>query len=160
MSKRTIYLAAAAMVAATLASPLMVSAQTSQKSPARLVDIMSAVQFRHIKLGIAGQQQNWELAAYQLDLVKAGLMEAITFYSDIPVTNVTMVDGPLKSIDGAITAKNKAAFGKAFQELTTGCNSCHQSIGRSYIAITIPAASPFSNQSFAPSKGRKDDTRR
>lgn len=146
------------MVAAGLA-PVMVAAQTSEKNVARLADIMGSLQFRHLKLGIAGQQQNWPLAAYELDLVKAGLMEAIALYTDIPVTNVTMVDGPLKSLDGAIAAKNSAAFGKAFQELTTGCNACHQSIDRGFIAITVPSASPFGNQSFAPAGGRKGGSR-
>jgi hypothetical protein len=63
-----------------------------------------------------------------------------------------MVDGPVNAIDGAIAAKSRAAFGKAFQELTAGCNSCHQSIGSDFIAITVPTASPFSNQSFSPPK--------
>jgi len=41
-------------------------------------------------------------------------------------------------------------LGKAFGELTTGCNSCHQSTGRGFIVMTVPTASPFGNQSFAP----------
>jgi hypothetical protein len=159
MSKRMKYLAAMVVVLAGTASPLLVAAQTSQKNLPRLADIMTAIQFRHLKLWTAGQQQNWELAGYELDLVKAGLMEAITFYTDIPVTNVTMVDAPLKSIDSAIVARSSAGFAKAFNELTVGCNACHQSIDRGYIAVTVPATSPFSNQSFAPRQA-KDKMRR
>ena len=128
----------------------MVVAQTTKKEPARLVDIMSAVQFRHSKLWTAGQQKNWELAGYELELVKTSLNEAIAFYTDIPVDNITMIDPPIKSIESAIAARNSAAFGKAFGELTTGCNSCHQSTGRGFIVMTVPTASPFGNQSFAP----------
>lgn len=130
----------------------MVAAQSSQKYAPRLADIMGAVQFRHLKLSIAGQQQNWDLAAYELELVKSGLVEAIALYDNIPVENITMVDGPLKAIENAVASKNGAAFGKAFQQLTAGCNSCHQSIGRGFIVMTVPTASPFSNQSFAPPK--------
>jgi len=146
------YLAAVAAVVVGLASPFVVVAQTSQKYAPRLADIMGAVQFRHLKLSVAGQQQNWELAAYQLDLAKSGLGEAIALYENIPVENVTMVDGPIKALERAIASRDGAAFGKAFEQRTAGCNACHQSIGRSFIVMTVPTASPFSNQSFAPSK--------
>jgi len=155
------YLAAVAAIFAGLASPFMVSAQTSQKTPPRLVDIMSAIQFRHSKLWTAGQQKNWELAGYELDLVKSSLTEAIELYTDIPVDNITMINPPIKLIEGAIAARNSAAFSKAFGELTAGCNSCHQSVGRGFIVMKAPTASPFSNQSFSPSEGKgKDVTRR
>jgi hypothetical protein len=145
-------LAAIAVVVVGLVSPFMVAAQTPQKYAPRLADIMGAVQFRHLKLSVAGQQQNWPLAAYELELVRSGLVEAISLYDNIPVENITMVDGPIKDLESAIAAKNGAAFGKAFQQLTAGCNACHQSIGRGFIVITVPTASPFSNQSFAPPK--------
>jgi hypothetical protein len=161
MRKNTKYLAAVAAIAIGSASPFMVVAQTTSKSPARLADVMSAVQFRHSKLWTAGQQKNWDLAGYELELVKTSLTEAIALYTDIPVENITMIDPPIKSIESAITARNSAAFGKAFGELTTGCNACHLSTGRGFIVITAPTASPFGNQSFAPRQGQgKDATRR
>jgi hypothetical protein len=160
MRKSTKYLAAMAAIVAGAVTPLMVTAQTTQKSPARLADIMSAVQFRHSKLWTAGQQENWELAAYELELVKSSLTDAIAFYTDIPVENITMVDPPIKSIESAITGRNRAAFSKAFNALTTGCNSCHQSIGRGFIVMRVPTASPFGNQSFAPRRGEEKNVRR
>ena len=84
MRKSTKYLAAVAAIAIGSASPFMVAAQTMQKSPVRLADVMSAVQFRHSKLWTAGQQKNWELAGYELELVKSSLNEAIALYTDIP----------------------------------------------------------------------------
>jgi hypothetical protein len=161
MRKSTKYLAAVAAIAIGSASPFMVAAQTMQKPPARLADVMSAVQFRHSKLWTAGQQKNWELAGYELELVKSSLNEAIALYTDIPVENITMIDPPIKSMESAIVARNSKAFAKAFGELTTGCNSCHQSTGRGFIVMTAPTASPFGNQSFAPRPGQgKDATRR
>ena len=162
MRRSTRYLAAVAAIAIGAAAlPAMVAAQTPQKSPARLADIMSVVQFRHSKLWTAGQQKNWELAGYELELVKTSLNEAIAFYTDIPVDNITMIDPPIKSVESAIAARNGTAFGKAFGELTTGCNSCHQSTGRGFIVMTVPTASPFGNQSFAPRPAQsKDVTRR
>src|SRR6516225_8745386 len=49
----------------------------------RLSDIMSAVQTRHQKLWLAGKAQNWELAAFELNQLKAGLIEAALLYSGI-----------------------------------------------------------------------------
>jgi hypothetical protein len=60
-----------------------------------------------------------------------------------------MIDPPITSLDKAIAAQNGAGFKKAFNELTAGCNACHQSIGRGFIVMTVPAVSPFSNQSFS-----------
>jgi len=69
MRKSTKYLAAVAALSVGLASPLMVAAQVSQKSSPRLADAMSALQSRHSKLWTAARKQNWELAAYELELV-------------------------------------------------------------------------------------------
>lgn len=160
MRKSTKCLAAVAVIAIESASPFMVAAQTTQKSPARLADVMSGVQFRHSKLWTAGQQKNWELAGYELELVKASLNEAIALYTDIPVDNITMIDPPISSMEKAIAARNGAAFSKAFGELTAGCNACHQSTGRGFIVMTVPTASSFSNQSFSPPEGQGKGTRR
>lgn len=161
MHKISTTLAAVAAVAAVgSASPTMVAAQTTPKPSSRLADVMGALQSRHSKLWTAGQQRNWELAGYELELVKASLTDAIGLYNDIPVGNVTMVDGPLKSLDGAIAARSVPAFGKAFGELTTGCNSCHQSTGRSFLVMTVPTSSPFGNQSFAPRPEQGKDVKR
>lgn len=158
---RTNYLAMVAAMVVGTALPFMAAAQTSQQSPGRLADIMSAVQSRHSKLWTAGQQKNWELAGYELELVKSSLNEAIALYTDIPVDNIRMIDPPIRSIESAVAARNSAAFGKAFGDLTTGCNSCHQSIGRGFIVMKVPTASPFGNQSFAPRREQaKDAVRR
>jgi len=54
-------------VAAALAVPSLATAQHS----AALGDLMTAfVQPRHIKLGLAGSEQNWPYAAYELDQLR------------------------------------------------------------------------------------------
>jgi hypothetical protein len=113
---------------------------------------MNAVQARHIKLWFAGKAANWELAAYELRQLKAGVVEAALMYEGIPVSNVTTMSNPLQSLADAIDARDGKGFAKAFGELTAGCNSCHQSMERGFVAIVQPAASPFSDQSFAPKK--------
>jgi hypothetical protein len=134
-------------------------AQSDLKAPSssndqyvpRLGDIMSTAQTRHQKLWFAGKAQNWELAAFELRQLKASLVEAALLYSGIPVTNVTTLDTSLQAISDAIAAKDSRRFAKAAGDLTEGCNSCHRSMGRSFIVMRVPAEQqPFSNQVFPP----------
>ena len=128
------------------------AASTNEQYVPRLGDIMNAVQLRHSKLWFAGRAQNWQLAAYELRQLKAGLLESAVLYEGIPVSNVTTMTNPVQSIADAIETKDNKRFAKAARELTDGCNACHKSMGRGYITIQMPTASPFSNQSFAPPK--------
>jgi hypothetical protein len=138
----------ALFIGITLA-PLAVAEAPKSYVPA-LGDIMGATQLRHIKLWFAGKLRDWELAAYELGQIKASLEDAANLYSGIPVTDVTLVVTPLQLIGDSIEAKDSTKFVKAFNDLTAACNACHQAIGRGFIVIQVPTASPFSNQSFSP----------
>jgi hypothetical protein len=124
--------------------------RTNEQYVPRLGDIMNAVQSRHIKLWFAGKARNWDLAAYELRQLKAGLAEAALLYEGIPVSNVTTMANPLQSISDAIETKDVGRFSKAVGELTEGCNACHTSMQRGFIAIQTPTAQPFGNQAFTP----------
>lgn len=123
---------------------------THEQYEPRLGDIMTTVQLRHMKLWFAGKALNWELAAYELRQIKAGLVEAATLYPGIPVTNVTTMANPVQSIADAIEAKDAGRFTKAVVEMTDGCNACHKSTGRGFIVMRIPWDQPFSDQVFPP----------
>ena len=144
------------IVLVVCASPLLAAAQTgvnlspSEPYVPRLGDIMNAAQSRHMKLWFAGRAANWELAAYELRQLKASLMEAASLYQGIPVTNVTTMAQPVQSVADAIEAKDGKKFAKTYGDLTIGCNACHLSIGRGFIAMRVPDVSPFSDQQFAP----------
>ena len=120
----------------------------------KLGDIMNAAQTRHIKLWYAAKAANWDLAGFELRLLKATLVEAALLYSGIPVSNVTTLAPPLQSIADAIEAKDGQRFAKAYGELTGGCNACHQSMERSFVVIRTPTEQPFGDQVFTPG-GRK-----
>lgn len=119
----------------------------------RLADIMNGLQSRHNKLWFAGKALNWELAAYELRLIKGGLLEAAVLYPGIPVSNVTTMTRPVQAVADAIEARDSKRFSKAAGELTEGCNACHQSMGRGFIVMRLPGGEPSGNQSFAP-RGR------
>jgi hypothetical protein len=123
------------------------SARRGQSEPyvPALADIMSAAQWRHIKLWFAGRQQNWELASYELLQIRAGLEQAATLYHGIPVDYVRATVPPIQAMGAAIEAKDSAGFVKGFNALTAACNACHQGIGRGFVVIQVPAVSPFSD---------------
>lgn len=118
-----------------------------------LGDIMGAVQLRHFKLWYAGKSRNWALAAYELGQIEDSFNNATRLYQNIPIEKINMIGQPLVALDNAIKAKDGPRFGSAFSDLTATCNGCHEAAHVDFIAIRVPTASPFSNQSFVP-KGR------
>jgi len=123
-----------------------------------LGEFMLATQTRHAKLWFAGNVQNWDLADYEIDELKEGLEDVvkhIPVFKDIPIGKMieSIMDSPIENVEKAIKAKDRAKFVAAYDKLTEGCNSCHQSASRPFIVIQRPATSAFPNQNFNP--GRK-----
>jgi hypothetical protein len=58
------------------------------------------------------------------------------------------MDQPLKDLEKAIKTKNLPAFNQHFDELTVGCNACHQISEFGFNRVTRPSHNPFSNQAF------------
>lgn len=143
-------LMACSLTSLAIAQSGEIRGRSGEKYVPQLGDIMNNIQLRHIKLSFAGKARNWELAAYELRQLKAGLVEAAVMYEGIPVTNVSTMTAPIQSIDDAIAAKDGKRFAQLFSELTAGCNGCHQSMDRGYIVMRVPTEQPFSNQVFPP----------
>ena len=144
-------------VAAAQSVPSATSPQTDSDEY-RLVtsDLMNAViQPRHIKLWLAGKSQNWPFAEYERHNIGGALgrmAKAIPKYKGMATAD--LVRGfsaqPLADLDTAIKAKNEAGFVDAYNELTTGCNGCHQATGHQIAVIKVPDTDPFPDQDFSP----------
>jgi hypothetical protein len=143
---------AAIAVAAALAVPSLATAQHA----AALGDLMTAfVQPRHIKLGLAGREQNWSYAAYELDQLRetfADLAEILPKYRDLSIPDLitSTVKEPLAALDRAIRAKDRNQFTSAYRQLTASCNACHKSYDRTVIVIQPPTVGAFPDQDFRP----------
>ena len=113
---------AAAAVAGALIGPSLATAQ--QPHPAAVGDLMTAlVQPRHIKLGLAGSEQNWPYAAYELDQLRetfADLAEILPKYRDLSIPELirSTVTEPLEALDRSIQAKDGSQFTVAYGQLT------------------------------------------
>ena len=150
---------AAAAVAATLPLGAEPPAAAGDSATPSLADIMSTIQFRHLKLAYSGRVMNWPLAGYELDLIQQSFDAAARLYpvfKGIPVAELIKKESapPIADLRRAIDTKSSGASSKAFVRLTEACNGCHRAAGVGFIVIRTPAASPFSNQLFPPSEAR------
>lgn len=142
---------------AVLAALEMAGPANAQQHTAALGDLMTAfVQPRHIKLGLAGGEQNWAYAAYELDQLRAtfaDVAEIMPKYRDLSIPDMmnSTVKEPLAALNRAIQARDGNQFSAAYEQLTASCNVCHRSYYRAAIVIQPPTASSFPDQDFRQS---------
>ena len=120
-----------------------------------LGEIMTLNQMRHSKLWFAGEAGNWDLAAYELDELQEGLDDAARFHPThkdsplpIPALIQKIMTKPMLDLRAAVDKHDPARFHAAYDELTAGCNACHQTTNFGFNVVTRPSSNPFSNQSF------------
>lgn len=112
---------------------------------------------RHAKLGLAGKEENWPLAAYYLRELRQGFFvtaKAVPRWKGLPVPDLfdASIHDPVQQIDAAIRLKFKKQFDEAFGKLTEACNNCHATTEHAHIVIKEPSASAYPNQDFGVKK--------
>ena len=113
------------------------------------------IQPRHAKLGLAGKAENWVLAGYEFNELKAGFVvigKEVPRYKGLPVAD--LFDAAMKQIfpvmDFAIKAGDVRQFNESYAKITAGCNACHTTADHNFIVIKAPEASNYPNQEFNP----------
>jgi len=143
-----------AIWAACVIAPLSAIAEegnSANETPApKIGEIMVLQQMRHIKLWFAGRDGNWPLADYEIDQLKDGFDDLNRVLGGDTVEKA--VGGPLAAIEKAVEVKDRAAFVRAYDALSAGCNSCHRTLDHGFIVIRRPVALPYSDQAFEPQK--------
>jgi hypothetical protein len=141
---------------ALAASVLFAAAQPAKDSYAPgLGEFMTATQLRHAKLWFAGKENNWDLAAYEIDEITEGLEDAekqFPTHDGVPVADMIKanIDPAVEQLKKAVGARSRTKFVVAFDNLTHACNTCHAGANKPFIRIKRPTSSPLSNQNFAP----------
>ncbi len=115
-----------------------------------LADVMAQQQMRHIKLWFAGHNGNWPLADYELDQIGGGFEDITKMLGGDLVDKA--VGQALRALQKAVDDKDGGAFAAAFDQLSAGCNGCHQTLDHAFIVIQRPTLLPYSDQRFAPAK--------
>jgi hypothetical protein len=114
-----------------------------------LGEFMSGIQVHHAKLWFAGENQNWELADFELHEIMETLDDIKTFNMDRPeIRSLTMIYSPLDSLNKSVQQKNFLSFKSNFVLLTNTCNNCHRDTEHGFNVVKIPDTPPVSNQDF------------
>jgi len=151
----------AALIATMLPLTLAANAQEQPKSSGQgtapqtaaepyqpgLGEIMALQQMRHTKLWFAGRAGNWPLADYEIGELNEGFDDVNKLLGGDTVEKE--VGAQIAALQKVIDGKDRAAFARAFDRLTAGCNSCHHQLERGFIHIRRPTTLPYSDQSFA-----------
>jgi len=160
----TVPLAASAQTPAPNPAPAGGAAAQPAPPPFRLGfgDMMvMAVQPRHIKLWLAVQAKNWELADWNRDELDETFRRLGRLYPKVEQIDIAaglmMVKEPLESLKKAIDEKNAKDFAASYERLTQACNACHMVYKNPMISIHVPKGSggQFVDQEFAPPKKSK-----
>ena len=151
----------AIIAAACVAASLTALAEDQKPAPAqqgytpRLNDIMVITQLGHFKLWYAGAVQNWPLANYELEQIRASIRLAKTLFPNSDKSNMDTMTPAADDLEKAIRAKDAASFTRAYSKLTVACDACHEATGFGFIKIRVPRlspieTSPFSDEAFPP----------
>jgi cytochrome c553 len=146
--------------AAWATTSLTVLADDQKPPPAQppytppLNNIMILTQLGHFKLWYAGAVQNWPLASYELEQIRASISLAKTLYPNNDKSDMNTMVPAADDLGKAIKAKDAASFTSAYTRLTAACNACHEATGFGFIKIRVPRlspieTSPFSDESFS-----------
>jgi hypothetical protein len=144
-----------------LGLPLLATAQSPPAPQAYrpgLGDLMTmTVQPRHIKILLAGHEQNWVNAEYELHELQEAFTRVVQVwprYKGLPLGGMVdaIAKGPMGELAKAIGDKDEVAFDAAYENLTEGCNACHQAANVGHVVIKVPNGSSFPDQDFRPAK--------
>ncbi|HTL82968.1 MAG TPA: hypothetical protein VL651_14745 [Bacteroidia bacterium] len=114
-----------------------------------LGEFMSGIQIHHNKLWFAGENQNWDLADFEIKEIIESIDDIKKYCADRKeVGMISMINSPLDSVNFSIEKKDSALFRRSFISLTNTCNTCHQDNGFGFNKVKIPDQPPFSNQDF------------
>jgi len=154
---------ALALAASALLMPFAAGSQGTPPAPSDyrpgLGDLMTmTVQPRHLKVGLAGQERNWDFLTYEVHELEEALervAKSVPKWREIDIAGLIVgsTKEPIEALEEAAKKRDAAAFNEAYARLTAACNACHQSAKVGMIAIQVPrGSSPFTNQDFRPAK--------
>jgi hypothetical protein len=150
----------AVVLVASVPLPAASQSQPPAAEPYRpgLGDLMTmTVQPRHIKLALAGRENNWAYAKYELHELQEAFERIVRVwpkYKRLPLGGVidAIAKGPMAEIAKTIHDKNSEQFAAAYAALTEGCNACHEAANVGFVVIKVPDSASFPDQDFGRQK--------
>lgn len=142
---------------ALAASATALAACSAEPYTPGLGEIMTLQQMRHTKLWLAGEAGNWDLAQYEIEELGEGFEDVLHYYPTREESELApqdaiprMIDYPMQLLEESVGAGDRAAFEDAYDQLTEGCNSCHDGMDHGFNNVQRPETSPYPDQVFEP----------
>jgi hypothetical protein len=115
--------------------------------------MIATIQPRHVRLWVAARSGDWSFAAYELGNLKGAfdrLGRAHPVEHEIPLQEMisSVTSQPFEDMHKAIESKDGVAFFKAYGDLTSACNACHEATNHGVVVIRAPTDSSISDQDF------------
>ena len=119
---------------------------------------MLELQIRHARLWFAGQAQNWNLAAFELQELREAFAAVVEQNPDnanfqpLRLADIlpAMTKGPVRDLRDAIDHNNKVEFNRAYDGLSAVCTGCHRIAGIDFLVIQRPTTPILDNLRTAP----------
>ncbi|MET4386027.1 hypothetical protein ABIB73_001772 [Bradyrhizobium sp. F1.4.3] len=129
------------------------AAQSTTYVPSISDMMIGTIQPRHERIWRAKEAGDWDFAAYELGNLRGafgrlGRAHPIEQNSSLPDMIESVTKQPLEDLKGAIDRRDDADFGKAYDELSEACNSCHQALNHGTIVIGRPTGASQSDLIF------------
>ena len=100
---------------------------------------MAEIGYRYIELYWAGQDDNWDYAAYQLDKISLALRLAIERRPKRALSARTFLRTAVPPLRKAIEKKDGRSFKTQFKSFTFACNTCHTTEKVAFMHIQPPS---------------------
>lgn len=99
--------------------------------------------YRYGELYWAGQDRNWDYAAYQAEKIRTAVRNGVERRPKRGAS-ARLLEAPLAGVEEAIVAEDPALFTARFDVLTTTCNACHEAEKVAFVHVRPPTvrASP------------------
>jgi hypothetical protein len=115
--------------------------------------MIATIQPRHVRLWVAARSGDWSFAAYELGNLKGAfdrLGRAHPVEHEIPLQEMisSVTSQAFEDMHKAIESKDRVAFSKAYGDLTSACNACHEATNHGVVVIRAPTDSSISDQDF------------
>ncbi|HEX4481802.1 MAG TPA: hypothetical protein VH082_13380 [Rudaea sp.] len=114
---------------------------------------MLGIQIRHDRLWFAGEAQNWNLAAFEIQELKEAFDAVVeqnpehAIFQPAKLSDIlpAMTNAPIKALRDAVDHSSKPEFEKAFDSLSAGCTGCHHIAGNDFLVIQRPTTPLLDN---------------
>jgi hypothetical protein len=121
---------------------------------------MQDVGYHFSNLWFAGQHEHWDLANFYWSETRSHLRWAVRIIPkrkdsagrevDLEAILQSVENSPLKQLQDAIAAKDKAGFEKAYRFTLEGCYTCHKASDKPFLRPQIPTQPDTHTINFDP----------